>query len=157
LNPERSLLLLMHLKQEISIFKRIILLTLIVFLFSCGKGEVKKVTEESIIAQEAFGLAETIRTAYLDDDRKTLENNSTKNGYIELIGAIKSFDSAELTFTPTWVEIEDSFVKLSISWKGIWIVSGEKKEERGLAVFVFEGRPLKLAQVLRENPFRQPE
>jgi hypothetical protein len=157
LNPERSLLLLMHLKQETSIFKRIILLTLIVFLFSCGKEEVKKVTEESIIAQEAFGLAETIRTAYLDDDRKTLENNSTKNGYIELIGAIKSFDSAELTFTPTWVEIEDSVVKLSIYWKGIWTVSGDKKEERGLAVFVFEGRPLKLAQVLRENPFRQPE
>jgi hypothetical protein len=147
----------MHLRQEILIFKRIVLIALIIFLFSCGKEEVKKVSEESMIAQEAFRLAETIRTAYLDDDRKNLEKNSTKDGYVELIGAIKSFDSAELTFTPTWVEIEDSVVNLSISWKGIWIVSGEKKEERGVAVFVFEERPLKLSQVLRANPFRQPE
>ena len=55
-------------------------------------------------------------------NRETIERSSTKDGYKELIGAIKTFDTAELTFTPTWVEIEDSKVSLSVSWKGTWIV-----------------------------------
>jgi len=134
-----------------------IYLITILLLVSCGKGEVKQVSQESKIAQEAFGLAETIRNAYIKNDIETLESSSTKDGYRELIGAIKTFDTADLTFTPIWVEIEGSKVSLSVSWKGIWIVRGKTTEERGVAVFLLEGRPLKLAKVLRENPFRQPE
>jgi hypothetical protein len=133
------------------------LVLLALLLLSCGKKEVRPVSPESKIAQEAFGLAETIRNAYIKNDRETLERSSTKNGYRELIGVIKSFDTAELTFTPTWVEIENSAVSLNISWKSTWVVKDKKIEDRGLAVFVFEGRPLKLSQVLRANPFRQPE
>lgn len=130
---------------------------LILFLISCGKKEVKPVSEESKIAQEAIVLAETIRDAYVKNDRGTLEKHSTRNGFRELIGAIKSFDSVELTFTPTWVEVDNSTVSLHVSWKGTWAVAGKRTEERGTAVFVLEGRPLKLVQVQRENPFRQPE
>lgn len=133
------------------------LLVAVLFLTSCGKKEVKQVSPESKIAQEACGLAETIRNAYIKNDRKTLEKYSTKDGYRGLIGTIKSFDGVELTFTPTWVEIENSVVSLHVSWKGTWIVGGKRTEERGIAVFVLEGRPLKLVQVQRENPFRQPE
>ncbi|MEW6214529.1 MAG: hypothetical protein AB1478_04900 [Nitrospirota bacterium] len=100
---------------------------------------------------------DTIRNAYIENDRVILERNSTKDGYRELIGAIKSFEGVDLTFTPRWVEIEDSVVYLTVSWKGRWIVSGKRTEERGVAIFVLEGRPLKLVRVLRENPFRQPE
>ncbi|MEW6418559.1 MAG: hypothetical protein AB1480_10610 [Nitrospirota bacterium] len=132
-------------------------LIVIVLLVSCGKREIKPVPPESKIAQEAIGLAETIRNAYIKNDRETLEKHATRDGYRELIGTIKSFDSVELTFTPTWVEIENSTVSLHLSWKGIWVVGGKRTEERGIAVFVLEGRPLKLAQVQRENPFRQPE
>jgi len=134
-----------------------IYLITILLLVSCGKGEVKQVSQEAKIAQEAFGLAETIRNAYIKNDIETLERSSTKDGYKELIGAVKTFDTADLTFTPIWVEIEDSKVSLSVSWKGIWIVRGKTTEERGVAIFLLEGRPLKLAKVLRENPFRQPE
>jgi hypothetical protein len=134
-----------------------IYLITVLLLTSCGKGEVKRVSQESKTAQEAFELAETIRNAYTKNDLETLEKSSTKDGYRELIGDMKTFDSAELTFTPTWVEIEDSKVSLSVSWKGTWIVRGKTIEERGLAIFLLEGRPLKLAKVLRENPFRQPE
>ncbi|MEW6002026.1 MAG: hypothetical protein AB1638_05195 [Nitrospirota bacterium] len=130
----------------------------LLLLSSCGgKEEVKKVSEESKITQGAFKVAEEIKNAYVKNDRSEIEKNSTTDGYRELIGAIKSFDSAELTFTPTWVEIEDSTVYLHISWKGTWIVKGKTTEERGLAIFVLEGRPVKLARILRENPFRQPE
>ena len=124
---------------------------------SCGKKEVKKVSEESQRAQEAFRLAETLKNAYLNDNRKVLEKNTTQDGYRELIGAIKNFDRAELEFIPTWVEIDDSVVRLTISWKGTWTVKDLKKEDRGISVFVLEGEPLKLAKVLRANPFRQPE
>lgn len=147
----------MHLKQEILIFKSVIFFVVILFLISCGKKEVKKVSEESIIAREAFQIAENIKNAYLDNDRKALEKNSTKDGYRELIGAIKNFDSADLEFIPTWVEIEDSVVRLTISWKGTWIIRDISKDDRGVAVFVLEGQPLKLSHVLRANPFRQPE
>lgn len=130
---------------------------MLICIASCGKKEVKNVSEESRIAQQAFQLADTIRNAYLDSDRKTLEKYSTQEGYRELIGVLKDFDNAELEFVPTWVEIEGSVVRLTVSWKGTWSVRDVKKDERGLAVFVLEGEPLKLVQVLRANPFRQPE
>jgi hypothetical protein len=132
-------------------------LIVLLLLTSCGKQEVKKASEESMIAQEAFRLAEVIKGAYIKNDRLTLEKNSTKDGFREVIEARKSFDSAELTFTPRWVEIEDSAVNLHISWNGTWTVKGKRIEDRGLSVFVFEGKPLKLAKVLRANPFKQPE
>ncbi len=124
---------------------------------SCGKKEVKKVSPESTIANEVFGIAETIRNAYVKNDCATLERNSTKEGYRELIRAMKNFDSVDLTFTPRWVDIEDSVIHLNVSWKGTWVVSGKKTEERGMAIFMLEGKPPKLARVLRANPFKQPE
>lgn len=135
----------------------LISLFMAMLLLSCGKKEVKPVSQESKLAQEAFQLAETLKNAYVKNDRGTLEESSTNDGYRELIGAMKKFDKAELTFTSTWVEIKDSSVYLSVSWKGVWTVGSKSTEERGLAIFVFEGSPLKLAKVQRDNPFRQPE
>jgi len=126
-------------------------------LLSCGKKDVKPVSQESKLAQEAFQVAETLRQAYVNNSRSTLEDNSTKDGYRELIGVMKKFDKVELSFTSTWVEIRDSSVYLSVSWKGVWTVGSKSREERGLGIFVLEGNPLKLATVQRDNPFRQPE
>jgi len=124
---------------------------------ACGGKEAKKVSPESLLAQEAFELAETLKSAYVERDRARLEAHSTESGYRELIGSMKSFDGAELSFTPTWVEIQDSTVHLTLAWKGTWSMQGKSTEDRGMAVFVFEGTPLKLSQVQRANPFRQPE
>jgi hypothetical protein len=130
----------------------------LLLLFACGGDkEAKKVSPESLLAQEAFKLAETLKSAYVEKDRARLEVHSTESGYRELIGSMKSFDSAELSFNPTWVEIQDSTVHLTVSWKGTWSMKGKTTEERGMAVFVFEGTPLKLSQIQRANPFRQPE
>ena len=133
------------------------LIVLGLFLTACGKKEVKLVSQESQLTQEAFKIAETLKNAYLKNDRSTLERNATADGYKELASAIKSFESAELSFTPTWVELQDSRVNLTISWKGTWVSKGKTTEERGLAIFILEGTPLKLAQIQRSNPFRQPE
>ena len=133
------------------------LIVLGLFLTACGKKEVKLVSQESQLTQEAFKIAETLKNAYLKNDRSTLERNATAEGYKDLASAIKSFESAELSFTPTWVELQDSRVNLTISWKGTWVFNGKTTEERGLAIFILEGAPLKLAQIQRSNPFRQPE
>jgi hypothetical protein len=143
----------------LSSFRILFFLTVLFLLLlpACGGKEVKKVSPESQLAQEAFELAETLKSAYVRKDRAALEIHSTQDAYKRLIGDMKNFDSAELTFTPTWVAIQDSTVHLTVSWKGTWFMKGKTTEERGMAVFVFEGKPLKLAQVQRANPFRQPE
>jgi hypothetical protein len=135
----------------------LLILIALFFQISCGKKEVKPVSPESKLAQEAFALAETLKNAYSEKDMGTLEDNSTRDGYRELIGAIKNFERADLIFTPTWVEIKDSTVRLTISWKGTWTIKNITTEDRGIAIFVLEGSPLKLAKVQRADPFRQPE
>lgn len=135
----------------------ILLLIAVFFLPSCGKKEVKKVTDESKTAQEAIALAEEIKEAYLKRDLSVIEKNTTKEGYRELLGAIKRFDKAELTFSSKWVEIEKTTVSIKIAWNGKWAVGEQAAEERGTAIFIFEGSPLRLSRILRANPFRQPE
>ncbi|MBI4685498.1 MAG: hypothetical protein HY755_09900 [Nitrospirae bacterium] len=137
--------------------RAILLLFVLSFFFSCSDKEVKKVTEESLTAQEAFTVAEAIKDAYLNKNLSSIESNTTKESYRELFGAIKSFDKASLTLSPKWVEIEKSTVSVKIAWDGTWVVRGKTTEEQGVAIFVFEGKPLKLSRILKANPFRQPE
>lgn len=129
---------------------------ILIFVASCGKKEVKKASEDSKIATEAFALVEAIRDAYIKKDLKALEKNTTKEGFRTISSSIKTFDSVELTFTPVWVEIEDNVVHLNESWKGRWKKSGRITEERGMAVFVLKGNPLKVDNILRANPFKYP-
>jgi hypothetical protein len=126
-------------------------------IISCGKKEVKQVSEESKLAQETFVLIEKIRDAFVKNDMITLQSNSTEEGYKEITSNQKVFDSVELTFTPRWVDLEDDRINLNISWKSTWITSGRRTEDRGMAVFVIEGRPLKVSKILRANPFNNPE
>ena len=102
-------------------------------------------------------MAEEIKEAYLKRDLAVIEKNTTKEGYRELLGAIKRFDKAELTFSSKWVEIEKTSVSMKIAWSGKWVIGEQTTEERGTALFIFEGSPLKLSRILRANPFRQPE
>jgi hypothetical protein len=130
---------------------------LILFAASCGKKEVKKVSEDSKMATEAFAIVETLKEAYVKKDYGTIEKNTTKEGFRAIKTAMKSFDAAELTFNPVLMEINDEVVRLNVSWKGIWQEKGKTTEERGMAVFVLKGRPLKVDNILRANPFRYPE
>lgn len=139
--------------------KRFLALTLImlVFVVACGKKEVKKTSEDSKLATEAFAIADAVRMAYLKRDINALESNTTREGFRAVSGVLKSFDSAELTFNPVLVELEDNAVNVNISWAGKWLKGGKTTEERGMAVFVMTGRPLKLSGIVRTNPFKYPE
>jgi len=137
--------------------KTILLVCIIGALFACGKKEVKPESQESKIAQESFALAETLKGAFIRNDKAVLRDNTTEEGYRDVTANKKAFDSVELTFTPRWVEIEDNQINLNVSWKSTWSSAGKKTEDRGMAVFVIEGRPLKLSKILRTNPFKYPE
>lgn len=131
---------------------------LLIFVAACGgKKEVKQVSQESKISQEAFSLAEKLCAAYVKKDFSTVQELSTSDGYGAFIKSIKHFDSVDLTFTPRWVEIEKSVVNLNVAWKGTWTVGEETVSERGMAVFLLEGKPLKLSRIIRGNPFKYPE
>lgn len=135
----------------------ILLVVMLTFTAACGKKEVKQVSEDSKTAVEAFALIETLKDAYIKKDMKAIEKNATKDGYRSVLGAMKNFDAAELTFNPVFVEIEEGVVNVNVSWKGSWKKDGKPIDERGMAVFVFKERPLKLDNILRANPFKYPE
>jgi hypothetical protein len=132
-------------------------LILLVFIAACGKKEVKKVSSDSALTNEAFTVADTVRAAYIKNDLTTLEKFSTREGYRSILSAKKSFDSAELTFTPMLVEIYGDTVHLYVSWNGTWKKGDNIIEDRGLADFILKEKPLKLDEVLRANPFSKPD
>lgn len=138
--------------------KVIIALVVLFILNACGgKKEVKQVSMESKIAQEAIAVMESIKELYIKKDFPPVAEKASQEAYKEIIDSIKYFDSVELTFTPRLIEIEQSKIYLNIAWKGTWSVGKELFRERGMAVFLLEGKPLKLSKILRGNPFKYPE
>jgi hypothetical protein len=134
------------------------LCTAVLFIAACGGNKgVKKESRDYRISQEAFSVAEDLRNAYAKKDLLAIQEISTREGNKEIVDSIRYFDSVDLTFTPKWVEIEKSKVYLNVAWKGIWTVAGEITKERGSAVFLLEGSPLKISKVLRGSPFKYPE
>jgi hypothetical protein len=136
--------------------KIVILFFVVLSLVSCGKKEVKPVSPESATSLEAFALADTVMTAYISNDRETMKKNSTAEGFKDITANKKAYDRVELVFTPRWVEIENNQIYLNISWKSVWTNAGKKSEDRGMAVFVMDGKPLKVSKILRANPFIYP-
>lgn len=132
---------------------------IVLFVLSAcgGKKEVKQVSMESKVAQEAISVIELIKGLYIKKDFPPIAERTTQEAYKDIIDSIKHFDSAELTFTPRYVEIDQSKVYLNIAWKGTWSVGKEFFRERGMAVFLLEGKPLRLSKILRGNPFKYPE
>jgi|SRR5208283_1102068 len=132
-------------------------LILLILIASCGKKEVKKQSEDSKLATQAFEVVEAIREAYVNKSLRTLENNTTKEGYRTILSAMKDFDSVEMNFNPVLMEMEGDEVSVNISWKGKWQKGEKISEERGMGVFLLKGKPLKLDNILRGNPFIYPQ
>ncbi len=134
-----------------------VVLIMAVLASSCGKKTVKKVTEDSKTATATFAVVDAIKKAYLARDVFEVQKNTTRDGFKAISGVMKSFDSAELDFTPVLVEIEEGTVNYNVSWTGTWKKDGKISQERGMAVFVLKGMPLKVDAILRANPFKYPE
>jgi hypothetical protein len=137
--------------------KKILLLLLAgALLVSCGKKEVKQVSQDSMITLEAFALAETVKNAFVVKDDITLKKSSSEEGYRDIRANTRMYDRVEFTLTPRWVEIENNKLEVNIAWKSVWVVAGKSTEERGMAVFVMDGVPLKITKIHRGNPFVFP-
>jgi hypothetical protein len=133
------------------------LLLVLFVLESCGgKKETKKVSPEVMTAREALNVANQLKDAYTGKDKAALKQLCTKKGYLALIGSMNSVDHADITFTLRWTDIEKGKVILYINWEGTWFWGNNKVNEKGLVAFVFTGKPLRLDEILRSNPFDQP-
>jgi hypothetical protein len=128
-----------------------------VLIVSCGKKEVKPVSRDSKTATEAFAVINKIKDAYLKNDLAAIQSNTTPDGFRTIKSSIHAFDSAELSFTPVFVEIEADKVTVNVSWKGSWTKGSSTYNERGMAVFVLKGAPLKVDGIIRATPFRYPD
>jgi hypothetical protein len=135
----------------------ITLLVVSVLIVGCSKKEVKKVSEDSMLATEAFSVAESLRQAYINRDTRAMEQVTTKDGYRAMLSSLKAFDTVDLTFTPALVDIEEAAVYMNVSWRGKWQKGQKTTEERGMAVFILKGRPFKLDGIIRGNPFIYPD
>lgn len=138
---------------------KIALILALVLIFSgCGGKKVKKETsQEYLHFTQAYRVIDEIRVAYLSQDSEGIRKNTSEATYAQIVSAIKSFEKAELEFTPVLVEIQGDKTKLHVSWNGKWSLGGKELEHRGLASFVLKGNPPKLERILRGNPFRVPE
>lgn len=134
-----------------------ILLCFAMLFFACSKKEVKTVSQESNVTLEAFALAETLKNAFISGDTETVRAATTEEGYKKVTGDKRDADSIVMTFTPRWVEIDKNKIYVNIAWNSTWILAGKRVEERGMAVFIMEGKPMKLNEILRANPFKYPE
>ncbi len=121
-------------------------------------SDVKKPTEDSIIAMEALSLVEGLRKTYEAKEFSSMARFSTNEAYRSIAGALKSFDSVELSFTPKWVEInrDGDAVEMLVSWKGKWVTGETSREKDGTVLFSIGGEPLKVRKINRLSPFSQP-
>ncbi|KJU86288.1 lipoprotein [Candidatus Magnetobacterium bavaricum] len=138
------------------LFMKKVLLVLLFVLLSCGKSEVKVTPDESKIAGSAMEVIQQIRQMYQDHNKSALKELSTQEGYLGYLSATKDFDTASLTFTSKWVDVKDSTVEVNVTWKGSWKKGDTVSNEKGLCTFVLTRQPMKLLQILRENPFNYP-
>jgi hypothetical protein len=133
----------------------IIAMLSILVLSSCSKKEAKKMPGPEVkTSNEAFLLLDDLRKAYVEKDDARMKALSTEAGYTELKKEIKPFDSAELKFTPRWVEIKADTITVNVSWEGLWRYQGKETSERGMAVF--ELKDMKFNSVVKGSPFLHP-
>ncbi len=143
-----------HLERSIIIILRRLSFFLglsLIILFSCSKDEIKRPSQEAIIAKEAMDIVNSIKDAYMANDDEKLKQLINSEQVFQSISL--SERPASLEFLFRWVDIFDSKVDVYVSWKGLWKKGPEEVEQKGFALFVLEGKPFKLKKILRENPF----
>ncbi|MBF0319262.1 MAG: hypothetical protein HQL01_05600 [Nitrospirae bacterium] len=136
--------------------KAIILILALFTITSCGKKEVKVQPGESVKAKSAIEKLEKLREYYVRKDADALRSVITPEGFKAIASSMKNFDSVELNFSPRWVDIKDDTIIVLAAWDGTWKLSGQSITEKGSAMFLFTGTPLKLDAILRDSPFVYP-
>jgi len=123
-------------------------------LLSGCENEIKKPTEDTLLAKEAIAAVEGMRDAYLRRAFRDFRKFCTEGGYKSATRGIPTFKRVELDFTPRWVEIdEEGTIFINVSWNGQWDMGDKTRPANGMAVFKLTGRPLKVDSIERGSPF----
>jgi hypothetical protein len=133
-----------------------ILLSLIIVLcLGCADKSIKP-SADSQSATDAFAIINTIKKAYEEKDKASLQNHmNTLLAENTIKGLL--FEKAGLTITPRMVTINDTSIKVNIMWNGSWWLTKDNKlENRGVADLVFHKETLKLTYIDGDNPFIVP-
>jgi hypothetical protein len=137
--------------------KKAIVMVLALFIItSCAKKEVKVQPKDSVRARAAVERLQKVREYYVKKDSEGLRSMITAEGFKAIAANIKNFDSCELNFSPRWVDIKDDTILVLFAWDGTWRQSGQGTTEKGTAMFLFKGDPLRLDAILRDSPFVYP-
>lgn len=144
------------LRRRLFMKKAVLMIMVLFVITSCGTKEVKVQPRESTRASTSVEQLQKIREYYVKKDAEGLRSMITAEGFKTIAAGMKSFDSVELQFTPRWVELRDDGVVVSSSWDGTWRQAGQTVTEKGSAMFLFKGTPLKLDAILRDSPFIYP-
>ena len=132
--------------------------TALMVLFSaCSKNELKRTPEEANIAREAMDAVLAIRSAYMEGNPEGIKTLSVSEDVLKYFSFSQRPSSLEFLFR--WVELYDSKAEVYVSWKAIKKIEDavSEREQRGLCLFVLEGKPFKLKKIMRENPFKSGE
>lgn len=127
------------------------LIILVSVFLGCSSKEKVKPSDDSQLTTEALNNIDTLKTAYEGKDWDAFRSRLAP--VLAINSKEPSFEKAELSFSPRMVDINNSDVMVSLNWMGEWVIRGKERRDRGVAVFVFEGTPLKLSRIEGDNPF----
>ncbi|MBF0618150.1 MAG: hypothetical protein HQK88_15215 [Nitrospirae bacterium] len=136
--------------------KKILVLSIIsLFLtMACSKKTIKPVSNESQTAQSVIETIYLLKTAYAQKDEAAMRRYTTDEGFSSNFKASATdFSSADLSFTPKWVDIKANTIQVQMSWTGKWVYHGNNIDENGVADFVVTGPPYRVDKILKDNPF----
>ncbi|MCG6551429.1 MAG: Tim44 domain-containing protein [Candidatus Magnetominusculus sp. LBB02] len=129
----------------------------LIIITSCSKKEVKVQPMESEKARAVVEMLQKLKDAYVKKDVDGLRSMMTPEGFKAITPTMRKFDSSDLKLAARWVDIkDDGSIVVSTSWDGTWKYAGQSITEKGTAMFLFTGAPLRLDSILRDSPFIYP-
>ncbi|MBI4698030.1 MAG: hypothetical protein HY758_03745 [Nitrospirae bacterium] len=131
------------------------ILIILVFISGCSGKDKVKPSADSLLTTEALNDISIVRTAYQDKNNSALQNYLAPELY-ESISKQMFFDRNDLSLSPQIVRIIGTEVMVTVNWQGVWTMKSEARKDRGVAIFVFEGSPMKLVRIDGDHPFLIP-
>lgn len=127
------------------------------FLVGCGT-QAKRPSQDVLIAGQVLKHVERLRMAYSARDMVAMEALIMPEAFREIRYGVKQFSSVDITMEGQWIDIkEDGSIEVRISWAGRWHIDRSlEATDKGVAVFVLSGSPLRLEKVRGLSPFAAP-
>jgi len=112
------------------------------------------------LTREAFRVLTSLKEAYEQRALKAMAPYCTQEVFEQIKAGLREFDSAALSFSPRWVEVESlnpPLLVVNVAWRGTWQRKGRSLSEEGMAVFQLRGSPLRVSRIFKGSPFVHPQ